>query len=75
MGNEREKQLSRFFDDFPQFRGKFVGWTKEDGLGISRIDDRWYRSTFYLITSDDLIPILRELFADKERSELVKQEE
>jgi hypothetical protein len=53
-----EKQLSEFMKANPEFYGEFVGWTQKDGLGISRIDDRWYQSEYYLITSEALIPLI-----------------
>jgi hypothetical protein len=61
MANVQEKLLSFFMKKNPEFYGKFVGWTEEDGLGISRIDDRWYTSTYYLITSEELIPIVEQM--------------
>lgn len=58
MANEMNAKLQEFLADNPQFLGKFVGWTRKDGLGITRIDDRWYECERYLVELDDLIEIL-----------------
>jgi hypothetical protein len=56
--NDKAKQVMDFMDEHPEFKGRFVGWTQKDGLGISRIDDRWYQCEYYLITVEDLIEAL-----------------
>jgi len=59
--NERAETVTKFIEENPEFRGKFVGWTSSDGLGITRIDDRWYECDEYLVNLRDLPEILELL--------------
>ena len=52
--NAKAKEVMQFIEENPAFKGKFVGWTLRDGLGITRIDDRWYECNSYLIDLSDL---------------------
>ena len=36
--NEKAKSVMKFMEQNPEYKGKFVGWTKKDDLGISRVD-------------------------------------
>jgi hypothetical protein len=56
--NEKAEAVEKFIEENPQFRGKFVGWTFSDGLGITRIDDRWFECDEYLIELSDLKEVL-----------------
>ena len=56
--NEKAKSVMKFMEQNPEYKGKFVGWTKKDDLGISRVDDRWYECDEYLINFEDLKEVL-----------------
>jgi hypothetical protein len=59
MENHINKRLQNFLDKNPQFKGEFIGYKESrGGLGISRIDDDWYRCEDYLIPIDELIECL-----------------
>jgi len=58
--NESAEIVTDFMEKHPEFKGKFVGWTLNDGLGITRIDDRWYECDQYMIRVQDLIEILKD---------------